>query len=138
MTDSKYAELFDSLKEVSRRALAECPAPTPMIVGHPSTPLGNDVDPTKPMWYVADGVCGMAFVVLESGRTGFAQWLLKNGYGNKHWSYGRTKGVSLYDFPRFGFAEVGQSYEKNRFVAIRMAEHLRANGYDCWVDSRID
>lgn len=135
---TKHEALFNQLKLVSIQALAECPAPTPMIVGHPSTPLGNDVDPTKQMWYHADGVCGMASVVLESGRTGFAQWLLKNKLGNKHWSYGRTKGVSIYSFPRFGFAEIGQSYEKNKFVANKMAAYLRSQGIDCWVDARID
>jgi len=138
MAKTDFAQLFEELKSVSYSALEECPAPQPMIVGHPSTPLGNDVDPTKPMWYVADGVCGFAYVILESGRTGFAQWLLKNGLGSKWWSNGRTKGVVVNTFPRLGFAEPGQSFEKNKFVAQKVAARLRAEGIDAWVDARID
>ena len=31
--------------------------PTPMVVGQPTTPLGNDIDYSKETYYVADGVC---------------------------------------------------------------------------------
>lgn len=133
-----FPALFEELKQVSHEALANCPAPTPMIVGHPSTPLGNDVDPNQQTWYHADGVCGFAYVILESGRTGFAQWLLKADKGSKWWSYGRTRGVCVNSYVRNGFSDPGQSYEKNRFVASKIAAHLRARGIDAWVDARID
>lgn len=143
MTKIDFPALFEELKQVSHQALAEAPAPAPMIVGHPSTPLGNDVDPNQKTWFHADGVCGFATVVLDSGRTGFAQWILQerpqwNKLGAKWWSAGRTKGVGLYTFARYGFADVGQSYEKNRFVANRIAAHLRSKGIGAWVDARID
>jgi hypothetical protein len=138
MAKKDYGQLFEELKLVSKQALAECPAPTPMIVGYPSTPLGNDVDLSKEHWFVADGVCGFAWVILESGRTGFAQWLLKNDLGRKWWSYGRTKGVVVNTYDRYGFANIGQSYEKNKFVANKIAARLRAEGIDAWVDARVD
>lgn len=122
-----YAGLVNELRTISHEALAECPAPTPMVVD----------DGTR-HWYVADGVCGFATVVLESGRTGLAQWLLKNQLGRKWWSYGRTKGVALDTFARHGFADAGQSYEKNKYVANKIAAHLRACGFDAWVDARVD
>ena len=133
-----YEQLYEELKRVSHEALAECPAPTPIIVGSPSTPLGNDVDPNQKTWFHADGVCGFAYVVLESGRTGFAQWLLKNGKGSKWWSFGRYKGVGVATYSRYGFASIGQSYEKNCFVAGKVASYLQSQGIDCWVDSRLD
>jgi len=138
-----FPALFEELKQVSHKALAECPAPTPMIVGSPSTPLGTDVDPNQKTWFVEGGVCGFATVVLDSGRTGFAQWVLKQRpkgekLGSKWWSNGRTKGVGLYTFERYGFADTGQSYERKRFVASRMAAHLRSKGIGAWVDARID
>jgi hypothetical protein len=136
--NAEYQELFEALKSVSHEALAECPAPTPIIVGSPSTPLGTDVDPNQKTWFVEGGGCGFASVVLESGRTGFAQWLLKQDLGNKWWSFGRTKGVGLYTFARHGFADAGQSYERKRFIASRMASYLREQGYECWVDARVD
>jgi hypothetical protein len=138
---AEYAELFEELKSVSHKALAECPAPTPIIVGSPSTPLGNDVDPNQKTWFVEGGVCGFATVVLESGRTGFAQWILaerENKLGAKWWSFGRSRGVGLYTFERYGFADAGQSYERKRFIASRMASYLRSKGYECWVDARVD
>jgi hypothetical protein len=140
---AEYQELFDALKSVSHEALAECPAPTPMIVGSPSTPLGTDVDPNQKTWFVEGGVCGFASVVLESGRTGFAQWILKERpkgekLGSKWWSAGRTKGVGLYTFERYGFADAGQSFERKRFIARKMASYLREQGYECWVDARVD
>lgn len=138
MAKTDFAQLFEELKHVSKAALAECPAPTPMIVGTPTTLLGDDIDFSKKVWFVEDGVCGFAYVILESGRTGFAQWLLKNGLGSKWWSYGRTKGVCVNTFPRLGFVEVGQSYEKSKFVAQKIANYLKAKGIDAWVDARID
>jgi hypothetical protein len=138
MTKIDFPALFEELKQVSHQALAEAPAPTPIIVGSPSTPLGTDVDPNQQTWYHADGVCGFATVVLDSGRTGFAQWLLKNNFGRKWWSSGRTKGVGIDTFDRYGFVYVGQSYEKNRYVASRIAAHLRSKGIGAWVDARID
>ena len=32
--------------------------PTPMVVGTPTTPLGDDIDYSKDTYYVADGLCG--------------------------------------------------------------------------------
>ena len=37
-------------------------SPTPMVVGQPTTPLGNDIDYSKETYYVADGVCGFAWI----------------------------------------------------------------------------
>lgn len=138
MKKTDFPALFEELKKISHQALAECPAPTPMIVGHPSTLLGNDVDFSKEHWFVADGVCGFAYVVLDSGRTGFAQWLKKNDLGRTWWSNGRERGVGVATYPRLGFAEPGQSFEKNKYVASKIASHLRLAGLDAWVDARID
>jgi hypothetical protein len=44
--------------------------------------------------------------------------------------------VNTYD--RYGFANIGQSYEKNKFVANKIAARLRAEGIDAWVDARVD
>lgn len=136
--DAKYADLFEQLKKISKDALSESPAPAPIIVGTPTTPLGSDIDYSKQVWLHSEGVCGFATVVLESGRSGFAQWLLANNYGSKWWSFGRHKGVGVATYPRYGFANIGQSYERNKFVASKIAEYLRAQGIACWVDSRVD
>lgn len=135
----KYERLWREMQRVSHEALAQATPPTPMIVGSPSTPLGNDVDPNQKTWYVADGVCGFGWVVLGSGRTGFAQWLMKKGYGSKHYQWGGGyKGVSVWPHARDGFAETRQSLQLKQQVCAKIAEYLRSEGFDAWSESRID
>jgi hypothetical protein len=131
--EREYVEIYENLKRVSHEALASAKAPTPMIVGSPSTPLGNDVDPNQKTWYVADGICGFAHVYI-SGRSGFAKWLVATGRGYKQ--YGG--GVAIRDHARDGFAQTRQSYELKCQVAGAMANYLRGLKFDANVWSRID
>ena len=41
---------------------------TPMIVGSPSTPFGSDIDYSKKTYFVEDGACGFAGVVIKPAR----------------------------------------------------------------------
>ena len=50
-------------KEGKARA-SEC-VPTPMVVGSPTTPLGSDIDYDKKTYYVADGICGFAWINIK-------------------------------------------------------------------------
>lgn len=134
----KFEKLWSELQRVSHEALATATPPRAMIVGSPSTPLGNDVDPNQKQWYVADGVCGFAWVVIDSGRVGFAQWLLKNERGYKNYSWGGYKGVAMRDWARLGFADTRQSLELKEQVCGAMARYLRSQGIECHVESRID
>ena len=137
--EAKYERLWRGMQRVSHKALANATPPTPMIVGSPSTPLGNDVDPNQKMWYVADGVCGFAWVVLDSGRTGFAQWIMKKGYGSKHYQWGGGyKGVSIWPNARYGFAETRQSLQLKEQVCGKIAAYLRSEGISAYSESRID
>ena len=36
-----------------------------MVVGTPTTPLGDDIDYTKETYYVADGMCGFAWINIK-------------------------------------------------------------------------
>ena len=57
----------------SEHILRECSnacTPTPMVVGEPTTPLGNDIDYTKETWLVNDGVCGFAWINIKSKEVG--------------------------------------------------------------------
>ena len=135
---AKYEKLWGEIQRVSHEALATATPPRPMIVGSPSTPLGNDVDPNQKQWFVADGVCGFAWVVIDSGRGGFAQWLLKNERGHKNYSWGGYKGVAIRDWARFGFADTRQSLQLKEQVAGAIARYLRSQGIACHVESRMD
>lgn len=137
-SDTKYELLWQELKQVAHKAYENATPPTPIIVGSPSTPLGNDVDFNQKTWYVADGVCGFASVVLDSGQTGFAKWLVSNKFAHKHWRIGvGYKGVSFWAEGK-GFPETRQSLQLKQQVCGAVARHLRDKGFNAWVESRID
>ena len=58
-------------------------SPTPMIVGTPTTPLGNDIDYEKDVHYVSDGACGFAWVNIKPARGKFVKFLKDNNIGRK-------------------------------------------------------
>ena len=62
--------------------------PTPMVVGEPTTPLGNDIDYSKDTWLVNDGVCGFAWINIKPARGGFVKFLKDNKIGRKDSYYG--------------------------------------------------
>ena len=53
-------------------------SPIPMVVGTPTTPLGDDIDYSKDTYYVSDGVCGFAWVNIKPARGKFVKYLKEN------------------------------------------------------------
>ena len=103
--------------------------PTPMVVGQPTTPLGNDIDYEKDTYYVEDGVCGFAWVNIKPARGAFVKYLKQNGIGRKDEYYGGyTVWVS-------GF---GQSLARKENDARAFTEVLRKNGLTAYNMSRMD
>ena len=101
---------------------------TPMVVGSPSTPLGNDIDYSKKTYFVEGGVCGFAGVVIKPARGKFVSYLKKLGMGYKHY-YGGWY-VSVREF--------GQSLTRKEAYAEAFAKVLGEAGMSCYVDSRMD
>ena len=101
---------------------------TPMVVGSPSTPLGNDIDYSKKTYFVEGGVCGFAGVVIKPSRGKFVSYLKKLGMGYKHY-YGGWY-VSVREF--------GQSLTRKEAYAEAFAKVLGEAGMRCYVDSRMD
>ena len=101
---------------------------TPMVVGSPSTPLGNDIDYSKKTYFVEGGVCGFAGVVIKPARGKFVSYLKKLGMGYKHY-YGGWY-VSVREF--------GQSLTRKEAYAEAFAKVLGEAGMRCYVDSRMD
>ena len=103
--------------------------PIPMVVGTPSTPLGNDIDYSKETYYVADGVCGCAWVNIKPARGKFVTWMKKNNIGRKDSYYGGwTVWVS-------GF---GQSMARKEDYARAFAGVLNDYGISANSMSRMD
>ena len=101
---------------------------TPMIVGSPSTPFGNDVDYSKKTYFVEGGVCGFAGVVIKPARGKFVSYLKGLDKGYKHY-YGGWY-VSVREF--------GQSLTRKEAYAEAFAKVLGEVGMRCYVDSRMD
>jgi len=108
-------------------ASAAAAKPVPMIVGTPTTPFGSDIDPTKPVYYEAGGVCGFAWVSF-AGNTAFGRWAKANGLATK--AYGGGLQFSV----RVG----GQSMQTKEAYAHAFADTLRNAGIKAYASSRMD
>jgi hypothetical protein len=91
-TVERFAELWGAAQQAGAMAGAAC-TPTPMLVGSPSTPLGNDIDPTKRTYFVPDGVCGFASVTVSPANCQFANWLRNHYYREEN---GQFRGYDPY------------------------------------------
>lgn len=127
---SKQAEnqrIYKAAHEAGMKAL-KAARPTPMVVGTPTTPLGNDIDYSKPVEVVEGGMCGFAWVLLTNGRCSFARWVVKNRKGRK----------SYYGGIRIPVHEGGQSIQRKEAYAGAFARVLNDVGIDAYADSRLD
>ena len=103
--------------------------PTPMVVGQPTTPLGNDIDYEKDTYYVEDGVCGFAWINIKPARGAFVKYLKQNGIGRKDSYYG---GYTIW------VSGFGQSLARKENYARAFTEVLRKNGLTEYNMSRMD
>lgn len=106
-------------------AAAQAAQVNPMIVNAHANPLDINSEITK-QYFVADGVCGFASVVVKNIK--FANGLKKLGIGRKN--YGSGWNISVHDF--------NQSLTRKEVYARAFADVLIANGVDAYVDSRMD
>jgi len=126
--ETKFQTVYDKAYSAGMKAAQEISV-TPMVVGSPSTPLGNDISPEKPIYFVPDGVCGFAWVTVKPGNSSFANWLKKNNLARKDSYYG---GVTIW------IGEHGQSLQRKEAHAYAMALALKSEGFNAFSDSRID
>ena len=103
--------------------------PTPMVVGTPTTPLGNDIDYSKKTYYVSDGMCGFAWINIKPARGKFVTWMKKNNIGRKDSYYGGWT-VWVSDF--------GQSVTRKENYARASAKVLGDYGITAYNMSRLD
>ena len=103
--------------------------PTPMVVGTPTTPLGDDIDYSKDTYYVADGMCGFAWINIKPARGKFVKFLKDNDIGRKDSYYG---GYTIW------VSEFGQSVTRKENYARAFAKVLEDNGITAYSMSRLD
>jgi hypothetical protein len=101
----------------------------PMVVGTPTSIFANDIDTTKPTYFIPDGPCGFAEVIVKPGNSRFANWLKKNNIGSTRF-YGGGVSVWVSDF--------GQSYQRKMAYAVAFAEVLRTENIRAAATGRLD
>ena len=100
-----------------------------MVVGTPTTPLGDDIDYSKDTYYVSDGVCGFAWVNIKPARGKFVKFLKDNNIGRKDSYYG---GYTIW------VSGFGQSLARKESYARAFADVLTTNGIKAYAMSRMD
>ena len=88
-TIEKVKSAYDILVEASEAAEASVKAcrPAPIIVGE-AIGLSNEIDETKPTYYIEGGVCGFASVVIKPARGNIVAELKKRKIGSAHYGGG--------------------------------------------------
>lgn len=108
-------------------AAGNAAVPVPMVVGEAQSLLSDKIDRSKPTYYVADGVCGFAWVHIQ-GNTPFARWATKNGVARP--GYPKGKDISCHEF--------GQSMQRKEAYARAYARVLNEAGIRAYAESRLD
>jgi hypothetical protein len=111
-----YEEIYRLAVEEGKKA-ALALTPIPMVVSG----YGQE-------YFVADGVCGFAWVNIRPGTSSFAKWLVKQGIARKSY-YG---GVDIW------ISDYGQSMQKKEAHAYAVADFLKAQGIIAQGMSRMD
>lgn len=132
MSGVNWDSVWADAQAAAAKAAAAC-VPQPMIVGD-AIGLSDQIDYSKPTYYVAGGVCGFASINVK-GNTSFGRWAKKVGIGRKAY-YGGID-ISSYKIHDVG-GQLSQSLAIKQAICGAAADVLRQNGVDVHVDSRMD
>lgn len=128
LTKTECARIYKEA-HAAGQAAAEAAIPTPMIVGTPTTPLGNDIDFKKQTYFVSEGACGFAWVKIFPARGKFVNYLKAIGVGSTNgYEGGYDIWVSAY----------GQSITRKEAYAGAFAKVLAQYGIKAYGQSRLD
>lgn len=127
MQKSEMAALFERARAAAMAA-GEAAIPRPMIVSE-ADGLSDRPKPGGQSWYVADGACGFAWVIVKPGNSPFANFLKKEDLASKDHYYG---GVSIW------IREFNQSVTRKEAAAYAMAKVLNEAGIKASAMSRMD
>ena len=126
--ETEFQKIYDEAVAAGLQA-GEASIPTPMVVGTPKDFFSNEIDTTKKMYYVSDGVCGFAWVNVKPGTSSFAKWLVKKGYAKRDSYYG---GVTIW------ISDYNQSMTRKEAHAHAMAKVFTNHEIRAQAMSRMD
>lgn len=122
MPELIYTEAYYAGMEAVRNC-----TPIPMIINAINNPLDDNSRITK-QYYVSDGVCGFASVIIKPAKGSFVNYLKANNLGHSHYGGGYAYYVGVGN----------QSLTKKEVFAEAFCEVLRKYNINCYVDSRMD
>lgn len=99
----------------------------PMIVQQRANPL-NDGSDLVQEYFVSDGVCGFASIVVKPATSSFAKYLKLNCGARKSYYGGIALSVQAFN----------QSLQKKEAYAYAFAKVLNEAGLNAYVESRMD
>lgn len=131
-------DIFQSVRQkadAAGRTAVEKLHVVPMIVGQETSFFSGKIDYSKPTEYVADGVCGFAWVdvyPVNKGNTlaGKEERKILESVGFRKNDYTKTHQLWISDY--------NQSMQKKEAYARAFAEILRDNGIKAYSGSRLD
>ena len=123
----KFTEIYNDAHTAGTIAAAEC-TPVPMVVQEHENMM-DDSSPVVKQYYVADGVCGFAWINVRNGNSSFCRWLKKTEKGHTDSYYG---GVSIW------VHDFGQSMTRKQSYAHAFTRVLNDNGIKARSMSRMD
>jgi hypothetical protein len=125
--DAEFARIWEEAVNAGMQA-GTGNTPNPMIVEEHTNPL-NDNSPVKQSWFVSEGACGFAWIVVYPGTSSFAKWAAKNRGASKNYPSGMmVKWVS----------EFNQSVNRKEAYASAFAQVLQKYGIKAYSQSRLD
>jgi hypothetical protein len=135
MLDLETFELICEKANAAGIAAVEKLNVVPMIVGQETSLFSNVIDRSKPTYYVADGVCGFAWVDVYPAnkgntRDGKEERKLLERFGFRKNDYEKTYQLWI--------SAYNQSMQKKETYARAFAEVLRSNGLKAYSGSRMD
>jgi len=135
--DQSIKTLIAAAHAAGEEAAAKC-VPTPMIVGTPKTFLGSGIDYSKPVEYVAGGVCGFAYIQFSKKQRKLFNSFKRLNVGTRD-EYGHADSYlgGWYMTPN-GAAQSTQSMAIKEDYCRAFAQVIRDAGYSAHMRSRID
>jgi hypothetical protein len=128
--DEKFEKLLNQLAAIADVAY-QLAQPTPMAV-YETAGLSDAPKPGGRSWYVSEGVCGFAWVVIKPATSSFAKYLARNEIGYKAYDGGWVLPMHYF------IAGMSQSLERAEQAAYAVAQELRNNNINCFATSRMD
>jgi len=128
---NRFQSILDEAEEAGRQANLNF-NPVPMVVGTAKDIFSNEIDYSKETYFVADGVCGFAWISIGAANHRFAKWLVQTGKARKDFDKG---GI------RISITQYNQSMQRKEIHAEAMAKVIknRVSGLKyCYANSMMD